>query len=1556
MKFSWNRDGRYKGLCCLLAAILMLNTLMFVNVFAAGSSDKGNRSVYVHANVAESAEINNVSEVYIGDEADIFLDIDKPNKAETADEEHYNLAGYTVKFYYDGEYFSPIDNAKNPLDYKYPFTSVATGDKGNVGDDGVVDDDNLPDVVPGLYVHAYGTSTEEIGGKTYQTAYATILISGKDEKFPDKDVDWYSLCRLQLKPLKTGSTEVFIELDTSAEQNYGLELLAKNNNSPDFRPTFDTNIVNGGYHQIIIKNKTMPNAPIPDVQPGSYSVKQSVSLRADKDSEVYYTLDSSVPATPDESKYTLFNPEKPIQIDRTSTIQCYAKRTADGKTSRVVSYRYIIIPPAPTLYFIQGGTAADKVPNYYVTDQTISVWATDSDQGDKNIADENEIYYTFSNLTAEQCTAENIGSDPQTQWVKVIKTLRKIDVGQTSTLKLLTVRGEEKSDVSTYYFGFRPKTPTANPSGGNDNNIYQVVLNTETTGAEIYYTVDGSDPRSNGRMYADIPINITENTVLRAVAKFGDDYSDVAAFYYTIVRKDSPVVSAFEAPGVYESGTKVTLYSSNYDDTIYYTVDGSEPTETSPVFTPGTVLEITEDMVIKAFAKSGSGLVGQVMSFNYYIKPEKPSIVPGTTQFANSGVVTIFAPQLSEAYEMYYTLDGSDPTVSSTRIKAESASVILNISSYTKVSAVTVKNGKIYSDVAAETYDIAYAKPIKPIPTLNVGTYVYDSERTESFTTQFLPVPNGTKIYYSIGQKGGENYPPADPMLGLDTTKEYAAGEKIEIRGETIIKAVAVNAQGQKSDIGVFYYNVVPETPVAPPSAVLSDPIAYLPVFAPSGSTVTYTVNGVQNTVLMDDFHQIYIDPNTGLAYKDQGLTEKVGTLQEGTNITAPFKLNITSELDGNISPEGVYEYSIQGSGILAAPYADRLSGTYDEAVIDGDGNLLDIHLNTLTPGAQIEYSIGNDGIWKAYQDVVKINGDTVLNVRTIKEGKSSEVKTYFYHFAILPPVISLKSGVYNGEQTATISLDPRTPQTGNYNIFYRRNGDGVDVRYSGQPILIDKTMSLRAYVVKDYGTASAEMSKGVFEYYIIESGNFEDGRVYAASPFDQRTRYSVHEIAKAPYANGIKLISTNQNMAIMYYYSYTLRDSGQTITSEIAEYQNSPIMVTPSMKDLHITAWLVGQDGTSTEQEVFAYHFYDIGMPQTDLSDVNDKNETIEYKKGTEITFINGYPDDENTFIYYTTDGSDPTDEKNAARKLFDGEKITLDKNKKVRAAYFSRCGACVSCKATPQSDCLNAFYGPVAEWNYAVKSNPVVIGSGGNYGPRPTAKPIPTADTGGVTTDYFGNEHPTHIGYINGYPDGSVQPEGDITREEMATVLYRVIKQSYDAPKVVTGTVFTDIDAGRWSAQAVEYLAEQKILEGYPEGAFAPENAMTRAEFSAMVSRWLKAEEPEEIKEFPDVNSSSWAYQYIYALADLGFVQGYEDQTFRPDKTISRAEVMTVMNKILGRAPSEEYVKAQNFNPYSDLQKNSWYYTDVIEATITHNYILDDGIEIKWMLDEEK
>ena len=78
---------------------------------------------------------------------------------------------------------------------------------------------------------------------------------------------------------------------------------------------------------------------------------------------------------------------------------------------------------------------------------------------------------------------------------------------------------------------------------------------------------------------------------------------------------------------------------------------------------------------------------------------------------------------------------------------------------------------------------------------------------------------------------------------------------------------------------------------------------------------------------------------------------------------------------------------------------------------------------------------------------------------------------------------------------------------------------------------------------------------------------------------------------------------------------------------------------------------------------------------------------------------------------------------------------------------------------------------------------------------------------------------------------------------------------------------------------------------------------------------------------------------------------MQGYEDGTYRPENHITRAEVMTVINKILGRNPSEPYVKSLDFNPFSDLKKDKWYYTTVLEATVTHNYYLDDkGVEIKW------
>ena len=124
-----------------------------------------------------------------------------------------------------------------------------------------------------------------------------------------------------------------------------------------------------------------------------------------------------------------------------------------------------------------------------------------------------------------------------------------------------------------------------------------------------------------------------------------------------------------------------------------------------------------------------------------------------------------------------------------------------------------------------------------------------------------------------------------------------------------------------------------------------------------------------------------------------------------------------------------------------------------------------------------------------------------------------------------------------------------------------------------------------------------------------------------------------------------------------------------------------------------------------------------------------------------------------------------------------------------------------------------------------------------------------------------------------------------------------------------------------------------------------------MTRAEFAALICRFANLETDDVENVFPDLADTHWAYDDVIALYSNGFIDGYEDGTFRPENEITRAEVMKVINKLLGRNPSEDYVKSLNFNPFNDLDENSWHYVTVLEATITHNYYLDDDdVEYQW------
>ena len=257
-------------------------------------------------------------------------------------------------------------------------------------------------------------------------------------------------------------------------------------------------------------------------------------------------------------------------------------------------------------------------------------------------------------------------------------------------------------------------------------------------------------------------------------------------------------------------------------------------------------------------------------------------------------------------------------------------------------------------------------------------------------------------------------------------------------------------------------------------------------------------------------------------------------------------------------------------------------------------------------------------------------------------------------------------------------------------------------------------------------------------------------------------------------------------------------------------------------------------------------------------------------------------------------------------------------------------------------------SFFGPEAKYIYALKTTSGGSGSSGGSG---RGGKTTVDNTRKYTKDIFGNEHPTHIGYINGYPDGSVQPNGEITREEMAAILYRITNHAYEKPFAETGNVFPDVELGRWSAHDIEYMASKQIIYGYTNGEFKPQNNLTRAEFAALIRRFAKLRKSDKENPFHDLDTSHWAYEDILALNASGLLEGYEDGTYRAEKEITRAEVMTVVNKILGRNPSEHYVKALGFNPFNDIKKDQWYYVIVLEATITHNYYLDGkGVEIKW------
>ena len=235
------------------------------------------------------------------------------------------------------------------------------------------------------------------------------------------------------------------------------------------------------------------------------------------------------------------------------------------------------------------------------------------------------------------------------------------------------------------------------------------------------------------------------------------------------------------------------------------------------------------------------------------------------------------------------------------------------------------------------------------------------------------------------------------------------------------------------------------------------------------------------------------------------------------------------------------------------------------------------------------------------------------------------------------------------------------------------------------------------------------------------------------------------------------------------------------------------------------------------------------------------------------------------------------------------------------------------------------------------------------GDLGQRETGE----TDEDGKLTVPAVTETEYHGAYIVGYTDGTFGPERSMSRSEAAAIFARLLSDKLDE-RIPSGAnvKFTDVDPDSWYAGYVEYLTGYGVAVGYNDRTYRGDQAITRAEFTAMASRFFDVygDGAEEIMEqyegFDDVNDGYWAAEYIQDAAIHGWVKGYGDGTFRADDPIDRAEVVTIVNRLLGREADEDYI-ADNYRrlvTFPDVSSRHWAYYNVLEAANAHTAILTD------------
>lgn len=231
----------------------------------------------------------------------------------------------------------------------------------------------------------------------------------------------------------------------------------------------------------------------------------------------------------------------------------------------------------------------------------------------------------------------------------------------------------------------------------------------------------------------------------------------------------------------------------------------------------------------------------------------------------------------------------------------------------------------------------------------------------------------------------------------------------------------------------------------------------------------------------------------------------------------------------------------------------------------------------------------------------------------------------------------------------------------------------------------------------------------------------------------------------------------------------------------------------------------------------------------------------------------------------------------------------------------------------------------------------------SGSGENPKPNPEPAPEPSDGGNGGTPALNRR-DHYAYIIGYPDGDVHPQGNITRAEVATIFFRLLRDPVRTQYWSQTNDYPDVAFNKWYNNAISTLTNMGIICGYPDGTFRPDAPITRAELTKIAAGFFSDPRVAATYDgrFSDVHGAEWYISYLMTALEEGLIEGYPDGSFRPNRPITRAETCTIVNRTLGRKPEKDHLLPESdmINWPDNINRNIWYYAQMQEATNSHDY----------------